>query len=839
MLILRKYNLKTFYMRTHLRLFYTLLFFGLLCGTVSYAQIDYSESFDTPDHDWELVTLDSGDSDISPCEGDSSLWMNLYDFLGFGTEGEFISPVIGESNGGQATLTFQYKLLDYDSPPTEPTSSTDWGSIEIAYSTSPTGPFTVIETINPANHVSSVNCVTKTINFFPPLGEDVYIRVYGQIGAATNDFYFFFDEVAITQTAPVSCSGTPAASTAISTSVMVCNTQDFTLSLNPPITDVGLTYQWQSSTDGVTFQNIIPATGQQYTTTTSAEMWYRAIVTCTDSGLTSTSTPVHVDAYGACYCEVEFADAVEPITLVNFAGINNSSSATVGGSPSVEYFTSLPPAQVTAGQTYPIILKGNTAGDWIDYFKVYIDFDRDGNLEESESFLVGTIESSSGNDAVQATGSITIPATALPGVTYMRVHKLFDVYTDNACTAVNEFEESYGQAEDYLVNITAPCDTQAPIAPEEQTFCSNPDEMTTLENLEVTAEGEVVWYADEAGGEPLAEDTALADGETYFAAQIMDECESEDRAEVTVSLINVTVDVLQDIIACEEYVLPVLINGDYYTEADGGGDMLESGAAITENATIYIYAAEGECSAQSSFTVAIGAPQVTDPDDVVTCEEYELPALESGAYYTEPAGEGDELEAGTIIEESMTIYVFAGSGDCTAEESFEVTINETDDLLGNNVQELQTGATVGDLVVVGEDGAIIVWYASLDDAEDGINPLTVDTVLEDDTFYYATQSVNDCASDPFEVLVNLTLGVENFNLSSLSYYPNPVINEVNLSYSAPITTIEVYNLLGQNVMTAAFNHTSAKLDMSGLTAGSYLMKVSTQDGSATIKILKQ
>ena len=67
------------------------------------------------------------------------------------------------------------------------------------------------------------------------------------------------------------------------------------------------------------------------------------------------------------YCgPMTFTNNVEPITLVNFAGINNSSAPLVGPNNGItiiahEDYTAII-GNVTAGSSYPITLKGNTDG---------------------------------------------------------------------------------------------------------------------------------------------------------------------------------------------------------------------------------------------------------------------------------------------------------------------------------------------------------------------------------------------------------------------------------------------------------------------------------------------
>src|SRR5690606_21509977 len=73
-------------------------------------------------------------------------------------------------------------------------------------------------------------------------------------------------------------------------------------------------------------------------------------------------------------------------------------------------------------------------------------------------------------------------------------------------------------------------------------------------------------------------------------------------------------------------------------------------------------------------------PLVDDPSDVNACDGYTLPVLTNGIYFTGSGGTGTPLFAGNIITGTQTIYVYAQTGtvpNCTAEDSFLVTINAT------------------------------------------------------------------------------------------------------------------------------------------------------------------
>lgn len=146
----------------------------------------------------------------------------------------------------------------------------------------------------------------------------------------------------------------------------------------------------------------------------------------------------------------------EPITLVNFAGINNITDSDTYVGNSHEYFLSQS-ANVTAGQSYNITLKGNTAGNYENSFAVFIDWNQNGILNDPGEVypVTQTITASTGEDAVQTVQSIAVPATALTGSTRMRVKKIYGTIDDNPDLIEPCTGSDYGQAEDYTVTVSA------------------------------------------------------------------------------------------------------------------------------------------------------------------------------------------------------------------------------------------------------------------------------------------------------------------------------------------------------------------------------------------------
>jgi hypothetical protein len=157
--------------------------------------------------------------------------------------------------------------------------------------------------------------------------------------------------------------------------------------------------------------------------------------------------------FPAPYCgPIVFTNNVEPLSLVDVAGISNVTDAALNGTPAHEDFTAILGA-MEEGMTYPIALEGNTDGNFTNRFAVFIDWNQNDILDDAGEVyeITETIVNSTGTDGQQATGMIAVPAGVTAGDTRMRVKKIFGTnnYLD-PCLGTG-----FGQVEDYTITVTA------------------------------------------------------------------------------------------------------------------------------------------------------------------------------------------------------------------------------------------------------------------------------------------------------------------------------------------------------------------------------------------------
>ena len=313
----------------------------------------------------------------------------------------------------------------------------------------------------------AVNSAVVTVPFSATTGT-VRMRVvcsYGGIppamdGCPVNQFYGECEDYDFVVLASAACSGTPTAGTAVTSSATICPSVNYTLSLSGATLAAGLSYQWQSAPSATgPWTNITAGTTPNFITSQTVDTWYQCIVTC--SGLSATSSVVGVttNSFLACYCtSTATSNFDEEILNVTLNTLNNSSTCGVAapgpGSTASLYsnYTTLTPTILSPGVVYPLSVEiGTCNGSYTNCTKVWIDFNQNGLFTDAGENVYTSAATSVGPHF--ELGNITIPSGAISGNTLMRVVNVetWDPANINPCGTY-----TWGETEDYLVNISAP-----------------------------------------------------------------------------------------------------------------------------------------------------------------------------------------------------------------------------------------------------------------------------------------------------------------------------------------------------------------------------------------------
>lgn len=252
----------------------------------------------------------------------------------------------------------------------------------------------------------------------------------------------------------------------------LANTTDTTAPSTPTLSASGTTQtstnlSWTVSTDniGVTGYNVYrgttlltTVTGTTYTATgLTASTAYSFKVRARDAAgnLSAESNIVNVTtlANSVTYCASQGnSTADERIGRVQFGTINNASTGTAG----YENFTAIS-TNIVRGTANTISITPTWTGTvYSEGYAVFIDYNNDGDFADSGE----TVFTRTATTATPISGSFTIPSTTTLGAKRMRVSMKYNG-VPTSCEAF-----SYGQVEDYTINVTSSAkeiDTTTPL----------------------------------------------------------------------------------------------------------------------------------------------------------------------------------------------------------------------------------------------------------------------------------------------------------------------------------------------------------------------------------------
>lgn len=278
------------------------------------------------------------------------------------------------------------------------------------------------------------------------------------------------EDYVVTIAAAIPCGGAPGANSAIASLTNVCPNGTSTLNLSTTYTVGGLTYQWSTATNSVgPYSAVVGATTSAYTATNiTVSSWYHCVITCTNGPASTTSTPVQIIINNnPCACTAYCASSAsstndDEIFNVSIGTLNNTSTCGQTGGPGSilneysNYTGILGAPNLIAAANYTLnVTVGQCNGNaYSGGVTVYIDYNQNGLFSDPGEQVFVSASTLFAVAGTTLTNVITIPASATPGITRMRV------IAEESNTGTGECATyTWGETEDYCVNITpaAPC----------------------------------------------------------------------------------------------------------------------------------------------------------------------------------------------------------------------------------------------------------------------------------------------------------------------------------------------------------------------------------------------
>ncbi|MFD1016508.1 S8 family serine peptidase [Winogradskyella rapida] len=251
-------------------------------------------------------------------------------------------------------------------------------------------------------------------------------------------------------------------------------------------------------------------------------------------------------------------------------------------------------------------------------------------------------------------------------------------------------------------------------------------------------------------------------------------------------------------------------NANYsYTPADMNGEtaFITKGANIAAEKGLLVVVSAGNSGSSSWQTV--GAPG--DSPNVLS-----IGAVNADGDYVSFSSQGSAAQIGYQ------------KPDVVARGGNAFVIDEYNSIVQNNGTSFSAPILCGGL-------------AALKQALPNVTPSVLkDLVRQSASQYNAPDQFLGYGIPNLYTAKNLALSVDDFNLEGLRLYPNPVNSDLYLSFPEAQSQIKVvvYNQLGQEVLQETLTETTESLDVSALSAGVYLIQLSTEVGVKTLQFIK-
>ena len=258
------------------------------------------------------------------------------------------------------------------------------------------------------------------------------------------------------------CSGIPAPGNTVSSlGNIVCSNLNFNLNLQNNLLASGITYQWYSSNDGLTYDSIVGANNSSYSSSISSPTYFYCSEECAGNLTNSSPLNITIAPFNQCYCTPSYfngtsaGDLISNIEIIGTTLSNNTGFVT--GIPSYNFFTGQPnyTATLLPSASYSLAISTGEFGS--QGYAAWIDYNDDGVFSTNEriGYTIGTIGFGYTIGQVNDSSTFVISLSCSPPAGSHRLRIRGAYYIDG-----NQIDPcifySYGETEDYEITIANP-----------------------------------------------------------------------------------------------------------------------------------------------------------------------------------------------------------------------------------------------------------------------------------------------------------------------------------------------------------------------------------------------
>ena len=737
--------------------------------------------------------------------------------------------------------------------------------IRFAYNSTASSSFTTSSTVN----TGIKGNLTPTLQYSNRLGTGATAWTNSTPGTAPNAGIIFQGAAAtggsivppnalrFVWTPPVPCSGTPTAGNSTSNVSSACSGNNFLLSLTGNVNATGLQYQWQSATViGGPYIDISGATTLSYSVTNvQNSAYYRCIVTCTASTLSSNSVPVNVAVTSPSYATIPLTESFENTWLTACVASplgQDAPSANwrsiAGADPDASWradntTTVLSGWASINGAYSPLAQNGSRSARFHSYntfpagtqgmLDLFVNLSPTGNKQLSFWYItpntgIDQLEVLLSEDGgATFTAITTTPPMAAPATAVTVWTNVIADLSSTSATAIIRFRGTgdNGNSDIGLDNVVVsqPC-TGTPNTPvastSSSTLCFGGSNVNL--NASGVSAGSGITYQWQSATNSAGPYSNISGATTvgYTAVNVTAATWYKLITTCTASTLTSESNVINVTPGTAITTIPYTENFNTTTAGSLPACWQANLVSGTNNWNVGTVTNASEIT--SNFDGNFAYKLYNDSETLFVSPAFNFNAIGSGNVELD-----FQMHRRTPahVSDILTFYV-------------NTQPNLTGATLLQNYPSLITGTSVATAYAEAVTAAPANgWYNY---------KMTIPTSFNTAPAVYLIArgvtaggfSSYALAFDDFR-LRDALLSKDNFEIVGFKVYPNPTNSILNLEYISDITNVTITNMLGQVVVSKKLNASSAQIDMSNLTNGIYLVKVEAGNVSKTIKVFKK
>jgi len=579
----------------------------------------------------------------------------------------------------------------------------------------------------------------------------------------------------------VNCSSTPSAGTVVTPTYMLCPGENAAMQLSNFSSDLGITYQWQSSTQSSVgiWTPIAGATSPLYVAqNVTVATWYQAVVTCTNTS--QSASPVgYVQVVGTTTSTAPYYESFENIPFNNKLP-NCSWSAENLGSLARTYIAATTNGRVPrTGSKFASfyynpagVRRMYTNGIWLDagitysasvwYTTEYYGYNNWTDL----SIMLGTAQTSVGLQTIASTNGPAISNVYKPLSSTFTVPASGLYYVAIQASVTTASSAQYLSWDDLRIEI--PCQVNSPsltVSSNQSTVCVNQSAI-----LQASGADTYTWST--------GDNTSNINVTPFYAG-----------------IVSYTVSGTNSLTGCSvSQVQQLVVNPSPVVSAFAHPPVVCEGSSINlyaTGATNYIWSNNSTGNAVTTVPGTIG----TNTYVVVGTNQY----------------------------------------NCQGSALAQVVVNAKPSITATYPLQI----CAGEQAVINASGGVSYQVLS-GNSLNSTNPATVMPSASTQYTIYGTDANNCQNSTVIAISVDACTGIAaNSSLFGLRVYPNPTNGNLNIELSSnALKNVEVVDVTGRVVFASGTNNSTIQVDLSQVAAGVYYVKVNSNADSEVIKVIK-